>query len=378
MARTYDVIVAGVGGMGSAACCHLARRGLRVLGLERHDIPNALGSSHGQTRIIRLAYAEDPAYVPLLRRAYELWREMGEAADERLLFTTGGIDAGPEGSGLFEGSHTSCIEHGLRHELLDGAEVNRRFPGYRLPADHLCLFQPDAGFVLPERSIVVHVTAAQALGADIRAHEPVLDWERLPDGGVRVTTTRGSYEAGRLMLSPGAWVGSLAPALAGIAVPERQVLGWFQPRDPAMFGPDTFPVGNVEFAEGRYYLLPVWGVPGLKIGRYNHLGERGDPDTLPRSFGSDDEAALRLCLSRYFPDADGPVMALSACLFTNTPDEHFVIDALPDAPEVLVVSACSGHGFKFVPAIGEIVADLVTAGHSRFDLSMFRFDRFRP
>ncbi len=378
MGRIHDVIVAGVGGMGSAACYHLARRGLRVLGLERHGIPNALGSSHGQTRIIRLAYAEDPAYVPLLRRAYELWREMGEAADERLLYTTGGIDAGPEGSGLFEGSRLSSIAHGLRHEVLDAADVNRRFPGYRLPAEHLCLFQPDAGFVLPERSIVVHVTAALALGADIRAHEPVLGWESLAGGGVRVTTTRGVHEAGRLVLSPGAWVGSLVPPLAGIAVPERQVLGWFQPRNPGHFGPDAFPVGNLDFAEGRYYLLPVWGVPGLKIGRYNHLGERGDPDFLPRSVGPEDEAALRLCLRRYFPDADGPVMALSACLFTNTPDEHFVIDTLPDAPEVLVVSACSGHGFKFVPAIGEIVADLVTAGRSRFDLSMFRIDRFRP
>ena len=225
MAHPYDVIVAGVGGMGSAACFHLARRGLRVLGLERFDIPHARGSSHGQTRIIRLAYAEHPGYVPLLRRAYALWREMGEAADERLLYVTGGIDAGPEGSGLFEGSLASCLEHGLRHEVLDGAGVNRRFPGYRLPADHRCLYQPDAGFVLPERAIVVHVTAAQALGADIRAREAAIGWDTLPGGGVRVTTPRGSYEAGRLVLSPGAWVGALAPAVAGVGVPERLVLG---------------------------------------------------------------------------------------------------------------------------------------------------------
>jgi sarcosine oxidase len=376
MADRYDVIVAGVGGMGSAACYHLARRGLRVLGLERHDIPHAFGSSHGHTRIIRLAYAEDPAYVPLLRRAYALWREMGEAADERLLYVTGGIDAGPAGSGLFEGSLASCREHGLRHQVLDAAEVNRRFPGYHLPADHHCLFQPDAGFVLPERSIVVHVAAAQSFGAEIRAREAVIGWDTLPGGGVRVTTTRGTHEAGRLVLSPGAWVGELAPALAGLAVPERQVLGWFQPSHPARFAPDAFPVANVDFAEGRYYLLPAWGVPGLKIGRYNHLGERVDPDALDRTPTAEDEAVLRLCLSRYFPDADGPVMALAACMFTNTPDEHFVIDVLPAAPEVLVVSACSGHGFKFAPVIGEIVADLVTEGRSRFDLSMFRLGRF--
>lgn len=376
MAHSFDVIVVGVGGMGSAACYHLARRGLRVLGLERYDIPHALGSSHGHTRIIRLAYAEHPAYVPLLRRAYALWREMGEAADERLLYVTGGIDAGPEGGEMFAGSLASCQEHGLRHEVLDGAAVNRRFPGYRLPGDHACLYQRDAGFVLPERAIVVHVAAAQALGAEIHGREPVLGWEALPGGGVRVTTGRGVYEAGRLVLSPGAWVGELAPPLAGIAVPERQVLGWFQPARPAWFAPDAFPVANIDFAEGRYYLLPAWGVPGLKIGRYNHLRERVDPDALYRGISAADEAALRLCLSRYFPDADGPVMALAACMFTNTPDEHFVIDALPDAPEVLVVSACSGHGFKFVPVVGEIVADLIADGASRFDLSMFRLGRF--
>jgi len=374
--QTFDVIVAGVGGMGAAACFHLARRGLRVLGLERHGIPNAHGSSHGETRIIRLAYSESPAYVPLLRRSFQLWRELGETVDERLLFTTGSIDAGPPGSGLFEGSLASCLEHGLRHTAMSGAEVNRRYPGYRLPDDHLCLLQPDGGFVLPERSIVTHVTLAQAMGAEIRAHEPVLDWDLLPGGGVRVLTPRGAYEAGRLVLSPGAWIGDLVPALRGIAVPERQVLGWFQPRHPAWFGPDAFPVGNLAFAEGRYYLLPAWRVPGLKVGLYHHRGESGHPEALRRDVTVEDEAVLRRCLERYFPDADGPVMALHACMFTNTPDEHFVVDTLPGNDAVLVVSACSGHGFKFVPVVGEIVADLMTTGRTRFDLSMFRLDRF--
>jgi sarcosine oxidase len=374
--QTYDVIVVGVGGMGAAACFHLARRGLRVLGLEGHDIPNTRGSSHGETRIIRLAYSESPAYVPLLRRAFQLWRELGETIDERLLYTTGSIDAGPPGSGLFEGSLASCLEHGLRHVTMSGAEVNRRYPGYRLPDNHLCLLQPDGGFVLPERSIVAHVTMAQAMGADIRAHEPVLGWEQLPGGGVRVRTSRTGYEAARLVLSPGAWIGDLVPALRNVAVPERQVLGWFQPRHPGWFGPDAFPVGNLDFEEGRYYLLPAWRVPGLKVGLYHHLGETGHPHELIREVTADDEAVLRRCIARYFQDADGPVMALHACMFTNTPDEHFVIDSLPGMEEVLVVSACSGHGFKFVPVVGEIVADLVSIGRSRFDLSMFRLDRF--
>jgi sarcosine oxidase len=376
MTERYDVIVAGVGGMGAAACFHLARRGLRVLGLERHDIPNTRGSSHGETRIIRLAYSESPAYVPLLRRSFQLWRELGETVDERLLYTTGSIDAGPPGSGLIEGSLASCLEHGLPHTTMSGAELNRRYPGYRLPDSHLCLLQPDGGFVLPERSIVAHVTVAQAMGADIRAHEPVLGWDQLPGGGVKVRTPRGDYEAGRLVLSPGAWIGDLVPDLRNVAVPERQVLGWFQPRHPAWFGPDAFPVGNLDFEEGRYYLLPAWRVPGLKVGFYHHLGETGHPDQLSREVTADDEAVLRRCIARYFPDADGPVMALHACMFTNTPDEHFIIDNIPGFEEVLVVSACSGHGFKFVPVVGEIVADLVAIGRSRFDLSMFRLDRF--
>ncbi len=178
------------------------------------------------------------------------------------------------------------------------------------------------------------------------------------------------------MLSPGAWIADLVPSLKPIAVPERQVLGWFQPRHPEWFAPDAFPVANLAFAEGRYYLLPIWGVPGLKIGLYHHLGQAGHPDRMPREVTAEDEAALRRCIARYFPDADGPVMALHPCLFTNTPDEHFIIDTLPGAEEVLVVSPCSGHGFKFAPVVGEIVADLATTGRSRFDLTMFRLGRF--
>ncbi|KAB2866166.1 MAG: N-methyl-L-tryptophan oxidase, partial [Bauldia sp.] len=259
---------------------------------------------------------------------------------------------------------------------MTGAEANRRFPGYRLPDDHRVLLQPDGGFVLSERAIVAHVTMAQALGADIRARETVLDWSPIAGGGVRVRTTRGSYEAGRLVLAPGAWIGDLVPALKPIAVPERQVLGWFQPGDPAKFAPDAFPVLNLMVEEGRYYLLPIWGVPGLKIGLYHHLGETGAADAISRDVTREDEAVLRRCIGRYFPQADGPTMALHACMFTNTPDEHFIIDTLPGNADVVVASPCSGHGYKFASVVGDIVADLATTGTSRFDLSMFRMDRF--
>lgn len=372
----HDVIVAGLGAMGSAAAMQLARRGLKVLGLERFDIPHAMGSSHGTNRIIRLSYFEHPAYVPLLRRAYELWRGTETLAGERLLHVTGGIDAGPPDGRVVAGSLLACRQHGLTHEVMDAGAAARRFPGYRLLDGHVAVYQPDAGFVMSERAIVAHANLAMAGGADLRAREPVVSWEATPGGGVRVTTPKGSYEAGRLILSTGAWIADHVPALAGLAVPERQVLGWFRPNVPAYFAPEVFPVSIVETRLGSCYQFPVFGVPGFKIGLYNHLKEQGPADSLSREPTPRDEAALRAVLREVFPDADGPVLALRTCLFTNTPDEHFVIDTLPGLPQVIVASPCSGHGFKFASVIGEILADMAGGTAPGHDLDLFRLDRF--
>jgi sarcosine oxidase len=374
-AQTYDVIVAGVGGMGSATCWQLARRGKRVLGLERFDIPHAMGSSHGQNRIIRLAYFEHPSYVPLLRRAYELWRQAEYDSGERLLFVTGGVDAGPEHGRIIQGSLASCREHALSHELMSGRDLARRFPGWRLPDGQVAVLQPDAGFVASERAIVAHVGMALAAGADIRAREAITGWEVTGAGTVRVTTTRGAYEAERLVLSTGAWIGDHVPALAGKAVPERQVLGWFRPLEPEHFRLGRFPVGLVEGERQVVYVFPEWGVPGFKIGVYNHFREHGHPDELSREPNERDEALLREAMRAYFPGADGPVMSLRACLFTNTADEHFVIDTLPSAPQVIVASPCSGHGYKFASVVGEVLADLATGARPKFDLDLFSLAR---
>jgi sarcosine oxidase len=373
---TYDVIVVGVGGMGSAACYHLATRGQRALGLERFDIPHTNGSSHGLTRIIRLAYHESPAYVPLVRRAMTLWRETETRFGRQLLFITGSLDAGPDGGDFFAGSLAAVKEHDLPHELLTAAEINTRFPGFSLPATHRGLFQPDGGFVASERAIIAHVMLAQAAGAEIHAREKVERWEPIAGGGVRVTTSRSSYEAGRLILSAGAWISDFVPALKPIAVPERQVLGWFQPADPRPFMPDAFPVSILMVEEGPYFMLPIWGAPGLKIGLHHHRAERGHADALSREPTAEDEALLRLCLARYMPLANGPVMTLRTCLYTNTPDEHFIIDTLPGNDDVIVASPCSGHGYKFASVIGEILADLATTGRSALPLDMFRLGRF--
>ena len=254
--------------MGSAAAYHLARRGLRVLGLERFQIPNTMGASHGLTRIIRLAYFEDPAYVPLLRRSYELWRELEAEAGERLLFITGGIDAGPPGSRVFEGSLESCRQHDLDHEVLTAADLASRFPAYRLPESTLAVFQPDAGLLKPERCVIAHAGAARALGADLREGERALEWSAGPPA--RVKTDRGTYEADRLVLTAGPWAGALVPALAGVLQPERQVVAWFEPRRPELFTPAAFPVFVVDVPEGIHYGFPAFEIPGFKVGRFHH------------------------------------------------------------------------------------------------------------
>ncbi len=370
----YDAIVVGVGGMGSAASYYLARRGKRVLGLERFGIPHSMGSSHGHTRIIRLAYYEHPSYVLLLRRAYELWREIQEKADERLLHITGSVDSGPEDSWVFKGSWESCRLHDLPHEVLTGSELHRRYPGYRLPDDHLALVQPEGGFLAPEKCIVSYVTAAQAHGAEIHARERVLGWEPL-EGGVRVRTDRGTYEAEKLVVTAGAWDGELVDVLEGLAVPERQVLAWLQPTRPERFRPENFPVFNLLVDEGRFYGFPVHGVPGFKFGKYHHLEEVVDPETLDRETHDYDEQLLRDFAERYFPDGCGPTMDLQTCMFTNTPDNHFVIDVHPDYEQVSFASPCSGHGYKFASVIGEVMADLAETGITRHDISLFRLDR---
>jgi sarcosine oxidase len=374
--QSYDVIVAGVGGMGAATCWHLARRGQRVLGLERYDIPHTMGSSHGVNRIIRLAYFEHPSYVPLLRRAYALWRETEQLFGEQLLYVTGSLDLGPPSSLNITGALESCHQHALDHEVLDADAVNRRFPGYNVRDPHVAVYQPDGGFVASERAIVAHVTMAQAAGAEIHGREAITGYDVLGSGRVRVSTTRGVYEANRLVIATGGWIGDHVPQLKTTSVPERQVLGWFQPKVPEHYRVGRFPVSNWSTDVGHFYQFPIWHVPGFKIGLYHHLQERGHADTLSREPTPRDEEVLRAALARYFPDADGPTLSLRACLFTNTPDEHFVIDTLPGAPSVVIASPCSGHGYKFASVMGEILADMATDKVPKFDLSLFKLSRF--
>ena len=372
----YDAIVIGVGGMGSATLYHLARRHQRVLGLERYDIPNEMGSSHGVTRMIRLTVQEDPRYVPLVQRAYTLWHQLENIAGERLLFTTGSIRAGFQGNQMLDGSREACEAYGIPYEVLTSTETNQRFPGYQLPEDIFAVYQPDGGFLLSDRCIVAHVTAALDLGAEVHGREQVLDWEPTADG-VTVRTDRSSYSARRLIVCSGAWTAKLLPQLAESAVPERQVLAWFQPLSPEHFRPQSFPVFGLVVDEGRFYGFPSYGIPGFKVGRTHHLVQQVDPDHMDREVHREDEDLLRNFTQRYFPQAAGPVLALKTCLFTNSPDEHFILDTLPDHPQVSVAAGFSGHGFKYCSVVGEIMADLAQHGDTSHDLSLFRISRLQ-
>lgn len=372
----YDAIVIGLGGMGSAAAAHLALRGRRVLGLEQFYLLHERGSSHGLSRIIRLAYHEHPSYVPLLRRAYELWHALESRVDERLLITTGSLEGGPEDGTTFAGAVDAARLHDLPHTVLDAEEISARFPAYRnLPPGMCAVFQPDGGFLLAERTILAHVRVAIANGADLRYRQQVQGWNVHGDG-VRVATEAGSFEADRLVICAGPWARQLVPALNLLAVPERQVLAWLQPTRPELFGPDVFPVFLLDVEEGSFYGFPIHDVPGFKLGKYHHLREPIEPDDPDRSLRPADEAVLRAFAERYLPDGAGPTVMLKACIFTNSPDEHFIIDRLPDVPQVAVAAGFSGHGYKFCSVIGEILADLAVDGTTSHDIGLFRLTRF--
>jgi sarcosine oxidase len=331
-----------------------------------------MGSSHGVNRIIRLAYAEGAFYVPLLVRAYELWRELEERGGRRLLWTTGYVDVGAE---LVDVSLESCRAHDLSHELMDGRELGRRHPAYRVPPDLPVLMQSEGGFLVAEDCVVEHVVQAQVLGAEIRAREAVVGWESV-GGGVRVATERGAYVADRLVVAAGAWASAVGRLDPELVVAERNALAWFQPFAPELFSIDSFPCFGVAVEEGVFYGFPQFGVPGLKVGRFHHLHERVDPDRFDREPRAADEALLRAFVERYLPEGAGPTMALKTCLFENSPDEHFVIDTHPEDANVVIAAGFSGHGFKFASVVGEILADLAVDGSSRHEIEFMRLARF--
>jgi sarcosine oxidase len=369
-----DVIVVGLGAMGSAAAWQLARRGRTVLGFDRFSPPHTMGSSHGRSRIIREAYFEHPGYVPLLRRAYECWAQLEQESGRSLLRRTGGLMAGPENGVLFAGARRSAVEHGVPHEVLSAGEIHRRFPGFTPPEDAVGLLELRAGMLWPEGCVDAALTLARRHGAELRTGEPVTSW-RADGGGVAVTSASGTHRAARLILSAGPWMPSLLGARGRALQVERQLFHWFEPaRNEDLFRPDRCPIAVWEYAPGRIFATQPDVGDGLKAG-IHHEGEITDPDRVRREPTAEDESVMRRLVEHYLPDAAGRVREASVCLYTNTPDHHFLIDFHPEHPQVIVSSPCSGHGFKFASVVGEILADLATTGRSRFDLSPFVLSR---
>jgi sarcosine oxidase len=261
--------------------------------------------------------------------------------------------------------------------VLDADELRRRHPAFAgFDPGTRVVWQPDGGFLLAERTMRAHLDGAASAGAELRFGEAVRSWEAFGDDGVRVATSRGAYEADRLLVCAGAWARTLVPALATLAVPERQVLAWLTPKRADLFEPSRFPVFLIDVPEGSYYGFPAHDGHGLKIGWYHHFREPIDPDDPDRSTRPDDEAVLRAFVERYLPDGAGPTEMLKACMFTNSPDEHFLIDRLATAPQVTIAAGFSGHGYKFCSVVGEIMADLAVDGATRHDIGLFRLDRF--
>ncbi|MDQ6690317.1 MAG: N-methyl-L-tryptophan oxidase [Gemmatimonadota bacterium] len=375
--RRYDAIVVGLGAMGSATVCRLALRGWDVLGLEQFSPGHQRGSSHGDSRIIRETYFEHPLYVPLVQRAHRLWRELEEISGASLMTIVGGIMIGPPDGMVVSGTLRSVAEHDLPHELLSADATRERFPAFDLPDDVVAIFDPRAGFLDPDACNRAHVAVARRAGAEARFNEPVLRWS--PDGaGVRVTTPSGTYLADRLVLAGGAWNAELLDDLRLPLTVERQSVFWFAPESQNdVYDSARFPIYAYEYRPGSI----CYGFPRLPRGikaSVMHAGEISQhPDAVRRTIEDGEAESLRVALRPVLPGlARAPVLESGVCIFTNTPDHHFIVDFHPEYPQVLVSSACSGHGFKFASAVGEAQADLLTDGRAKFDLSAFRIDRW--
>jgi sarcosine oxidase len=380
MNPAVDMIVLGLGAMGSATAMHLADRGYRTRAFDQFAPPHDQGSSHGKSRIVRQAYFEDSRYVPLLLRAYELWRKLEHDVDQRLLHLTGALVIGPETGALVSRSAESARQFHLPHELLDYAELRRRYPVFELPSNTCALLEHNAGYLVPELCIEQQMKQAARNGAQLHLNEPVLEWRVEPgDAGVVVRTNRASYTAERLIITAGPWTPRI---LAEFDLPlrvTRQILFWFEPKASIEgFRDDRLPVYLLE-PDGEQPLLygfPLTGAEseGVKVALHGSE-EVCTPESVWREVRPQDEQSIRERLENTLPSLAGRLLRAETCLYTMTPDEHFLISAHPQHANVTLAAGFSGHGFKFAPVIGEVLADLATVGKSSYDLGLFSLDR---
>jgi len=370
----YDVIVLGLGAMGSSTAYQLALRGQKVLGIDQFTPPHAFGSSHGKSRIIREAYFEDPLYVPLVKRAYNGWAELQARSGKRVLTRTGGLMIGATDGEVVSGARASAVQHRLPYEELSASELRSRFPALRAPDDAVAIWEPRAGVLDPEAAIDAQLSLARSAKAELRFGERVTKW-RATSEGVEITTVSGTYAAARLVISAGSWIGDLLPDLALPLTVERNAVYWFDPLKPAEFTPNALPIFIHEYAPGRtWYGFADFG-DGVKVALH-HQGETTTAQTVRRAVSGAEVEGMRSLMKLFLPDANGALRSTTVCVYTNTPDQDFILGAHPDHPAVFIASPCSGHGFKFSIAIGELIADDIMGDRPRFDLAPFRLARF--
>ncbi|KMY42690.1 N-methyl-L-tryptophan oxidase [Peribacillus loiseleuriae] len=378
MSTHFDVIVVGAGSMGMAAGYQLAKQGVKTLLVDAYDPPHTEGSHHGDTRIIRHAYGEGREYVPFALRAQELWYELEKETHHKIFTKTGVLVFGPKGDSDFVAeTMEAAAEHSLTVDLLEGDEINKRWPGITVPENFNAIFEPNSGVLFSENCIRAYRELAEAKGAKILTYTRVEDFEVSQDL-VKIQTANGSYTADKLIVSMGAWNSKLLSKLnLDIPLqPYRQVVGFFESDESKYNNATDFPGFMVEVPNGIYYGFPSFGGCGLKIG-YHTYGQQIDPDTINREFGAypEDESNLRNFLEKYMPEANGELKRGAVCMYTKTPDEHFVIDTHPEHSNVFIAAGFSGHGFKFSSVVGEVLSQLATTGKTEHDISLFSINR---
>ena len=376
MPETFDCIVLGVGGFGSGALYHLARRGARVLGIEQYGVAHDRGSSHGETRIIRKAYFEHPDYVPLLLRAYDLWRELEAESGRDLMRLRGLMLAGlPEGEAI-AGARLSARQHGLQIEDLTATDAAARWPGFRFPEEFAVVFEADAGYLAVEECVRTHVERAVARGAVVRTGETVTGWT--DDGRtVRVTTDRGKYESLRLVVAAGAWAGRLLRDLSVPLSVVRKPVFWHSSPTADYDASRGTPAFYLDTPEGAFYGFPRLDGQTVKVAEHTGGDAVQDPGRLDRVTTDADHSRVRAFVERMMPQLDPRPVRSSVCMYTLTPDRHFLIDRHPRHPNVVFGAGFSGHGFKFTSVLGAALAELALDGRTELPVQFLSVSRFR-
>jgi sarcosine oxidase len=371
--NTFDVIVIGVGGMGSATCFELAHRGLQVLGIEQYPLVHDQGSSHGHTRIIRTAYYEHPAYVPLVKRAYEKWYDLEQMSGKHLLTSCPCLSIGLPDSELIQGVHQAAKEHQLQVESLTAQQLKQTYPSFQLPSNYVGILEEDSGYLFVEDCVQAYIQQTQAT---IHAEEQVISWE-VDNNQASVQTSQNTYFSKKLVITAGPWASQLLGSWGSSLRVMRQSLLWFETSKPSAFRRDRFPIFIADVPEGKFYGLPMIDTKGIKLAEHYGAPELTSPSEIVRTFQPTDEIPVRRFLNRYLPQIDGKLAYSQTCIYTLSPDRHFIIDIHPEYPEVIFATGFSGHGFKFASVVGEILADLTEKGTTSWPIDMFRLKRIR-